>query len=297
MNSADLTKPAPFPVASVTKFRLPSFVLVFGAILGFQLGTVISKPAIENMGAIHSSFVRIAIGAVFLLIWARPSRELVRTHWCLILITGLLMAGMNLTMFAAIERIPIGIAIAIEFWGPMVLALAGTHRARDMIWVALAAAGILLFTPLADASFDTLGVFFAVVSGAGFAAVLVCSSRLGMAVGGIRAPALAMAVAALVLAPISLGSGLEQSLSWSLLGQLTLAAVVTNCLAMPMEFTALTRIRPAIYAVLICLEPAAGAILAFLLLGERIGATGILGIIVVSVAAVGATRSSNMAHT
>jgi inner membrane transporter RhtA len=174
----------------------------------------------------------------------------------------------------------------------MALALHGSRRALDVIWVGLAIAGILLFTPLANASFDTLGVLFAVVAGAGFGATLVFSSRLGRIIGGVPAAGLAMLVSLPVLAPLSFGTGLIGALSTEFVVRMLFVGVLINIFGFAIEYTALTRVRPSLYAILISLEPAVGAVLGFMILSEHIGMLGILGIAAVSAASLGAARSN-----
>ena len=235
-------------------------------------------------------------GALLVLPWTRPTRAIVSAHWKLILICGLNVLAMNFLMFGALQRIPVGIAVAIEFWGPMAIAVAGSRTARDFLWIGLAISGILLFTPLTGASLDGIGVLLAIGSGAAFASSLVFSGRLGRSIGGVRAAGMAMIVAAIGMAPVSLGTGLVHHLDGPMMLRLLLAAVLTNAVGMTLEFTALTRIRASLYAVLVCLEPAVGAVLALLLLGERLDVRSILGIMAVSTAALGATRTSKSAH-
>ncbi|MDQ2683462.1 MAG: EamA family transporter, partial [Chloroflexota bacterium] len=115
--------------------RFPPAGMVILAVLGFQLGSVVAKPAIENEGAIHAAFVRTALAAVLLLVWQRPRFPLSSRTWRFAVGSGALIAGNTLLMFAAFERIPIGIAIAIGFWGPMVVALHGSRRLIDFAWV------------------------------------------------------------------------------------------------------------------------------------------------------------------
>jgi inner membrane transporter RhtA len=272
--------------------RLPASALVMMAIFGFQLGSVIAKPAVEDAGPVHTAFLRILFGAVILLAWRRPIVPIGRLEWKLILATGLTSLLNSLVMYAAIERIPVGIAVAIGFWGPMALALHRSRRALDVIWVGLAIAGILLFTPLANASFDTLGVLFAVVAGAGFGATLVFSSRLGRIIGGVPAAGLAMLVSLPVLAPLSFGTGLIGALSTEFVVRMLFVGVLINIFGFAIEYTALTRVRPSLYAILISLEPAVGAVLGFMILSEHIGMLGILGIAAVSAASLGAARSN-----
>jgi inner membrane transporter RhtA len=272
--------------------RLPASALVMMAIFGFQLGSVIAKPAVEDAGPVHTAFLRILFGAVILLAWRRPIVPIGRLEWKLILATGLTSLLNSLVMYAAIERIPVGIAVAIGFWGPMALALHGSRRALDVFWVGLAIAGILLFTPLANASFDSLGVLFAVIAGAGFGATLVFSSRLGRIIGGVPAAGLAMLVSLPLLAPLSFGTGLIGALATEFVVRMLFVGVLINGFGFAIEYTALTRVRPSLYAILISLEPAVGTVLGFLILSEHVGMLGILGIAAVTAASLGASRSS-----
>ena len=289
------------PIASVAPAhhasildRVPAAGLVIVAILGFQLGAVVSKPAIEDVGPIHPAFLRILFGAVLLLAWKRPGAPLSRHDVGLVLGAGLTMLVNTLVMYAAFERIPVGIAIAIGFWGPMVLALHGSRRPLDFVWVGLAIGGILLFTPLANSSFDVIGVLLAVIAGAGFAGTLVLSSKLGHAIGPVPAAGLAMVVGTVLLAPLSLGTGLIGDLSPGFVGRMLAVGILANIFGFAIEYTALTRVRPSLYAVLISMEPAAGAVLGLILLGEEIGWLGAAGIGAVGAASIGASRARSV---
>ena len=261
------------------------------AILGFQLGAVIAKPAIVDVGPLHTSFLRSVFGAVLLLAWKRPVLPLSRSVMKLAVIEGLFMVLNSIVMYAAIERIPVGIAIAISFWGPMALALHGSRRLIDVFWVLLAITGILLFTPLADSSFDTTGVLLAIVAGVGFAGSLIYSSKLAHAVGAVPAVGLALSIGIVVMAPFSIGDGLFNQLSVDLLWRMLAAAVLIGIFGSAIEFTALTRVKPSLYAILISTEPAVGAVLAYLILSEHIGWLGAAGIGAVAGASIGASRT------
>lgn len=280
------------PLPSVLD-RLPPAALVMMAVIGFQLGAVVAKPAIEAAGPLHTGFLRTALGAAMLLAWQRPKLPIARRELLLIIAAGATMMGNTLLMYAAIELIPVGIAVAIGFWGPIALALHGSRRPIDFVWVGLAIAGILLFTPLADASFDTTGVIYAVIAGGGFAATLVFASQLGRRIGGVPAAGLAMGAGGLVIAPFSLASGLHDHFETDFLVRMLLAAVLISIFGFAVEYTALTRIRPSLYSILISLEPAVGAVLGFLLLSETIGWLGAAGIGAVAAASIGASRTQS----
>ena len=269
--------------------RVPAASLVVIAILGFQLGAVVAKPAIEDGGPIHTAFLRSFLGAALLLAWKRPAWPLSKHQQKLAAVVGVLMVINSIAMYGALERIPVGIAIAIGFWGPMIVALHGSRRPIDYLWVCLAIAGILLFTPLADSSFDTTGVLLAVLAGAGFGGTLVFMSKFGHSVGGVTAAGIALAVGAIALAPISVGTGLVGAINTEFLLRMAAAAVLMSVFGNAIETTALTRVKPSLYAVLISTEPAVGAILGFIILQEHIGWLGAAGIGAVAAASIGAS--------
>ena len=198
----------------------------------------------------------------------------------------------TLVMYAAFERIPVGIAVAIGFWGPMTLALLGSHRdwtSSGSHWRSAAFSSSHRWPTRRSTRF---GVLYAVIAGAGFGATLVFSSRLGRAIGGVPAAGLAMVVATIGLAPISIGTGLHNELTSAFVTRMLVVGVVMSVFGFAVEYTALTRIRPSLYAVLISLEPAVGAILGFLILSETVGWIGIAGIAAVTSASLGASRSN-----
>ena len=291
-----VSSPATTPAPSVLD-RVPAPGLVIVAVIGFQLGAVVVKPAIEVAGPVHTSFLRSALGALMLLAWQRPTVPIGRQELRLILATGLMMTVNSLLVYAAIEHIPVGIAVAIGFWGPMALALYGSRRPIDFLWVGLAIGGILLFTPLANASFDTTGVIFAILAGAGFGANLVIAAKLGTLIGGVPAAGMAMLTSSLMIAPFSISAGLQDHFDAGFLGRMLFTAVLVCIFGLAIEYTALTRVRPSLYAILISLEPAVGAVLGFIILGETIGWLGAAGIGAVSAASIGASRTHRRTAT
>ena len=274
-----MTRPDPPPVL---------YVLV--AILAFQITSIIAKPVIEDVGAAGAIGLRIAMGAVILLAWRRPSLRLHRETWRLLAATGLLMALSNGFIYAAFDHIPIGVAVAIQFIGPITVALVGSRRPLDLLWVGLAASGILLFTPLADASFALRGVVFSLISGLTFGLYLVTVGRLSRRISMGPALALSLAVAAVVSLPVGVASAGTDLLAGGVLLRSLVAAVTSNVIGFTCEFHALGKVRPALYAILICLEPAVAAILAVLFLDERLAWLSVVAIGLVTAGAIGASR-------
>jgi len=274
-----VSRPAPTPVL---------YVLV--AILAFQVTSIIAKPVIEDVGATGAIGLRIAMGAVILVAWRRPSLRLDRETWRLLIATGVLMALSNGFIYAAFDHIPLGVAVAIQFVGPITVALVGSRRPLDLVWVGLAALGILLFTPLADASFAARGVVFALASGVTFGLYLVAVGRLSGRIATGPALALSLTVAAVVALPVGVASAGTDLLAGGVLLRSLAAAVTSNVIGFSLEFAALGRVRPAIYAILICLEPAVAAVLAVLFLDERLAWLSVVAIGFVTVGAIGASR-------
>ena len=274
----------------MSRFEPPPFLVVLVAILAFQVTSVIAKPVVEDIGAAGAISLRIALGAVMLLAWRRPPLRLDRQTWRLLVATGVMMALSNGFIYAAFDSIPLGVAVAIQFVGPITVALVGSRRPLDLIWVGLAALGILLFTPLADASFALRGVLFALASGVTFGLYLVAVGRLSQRLAPGPALALSLAVAGVVALPVGIASAGRDLLEGGVLLWSLAAAVTSNVIGFTAEFYALGRIRPSLYAILICLEPAVAAVLAILFLDERLALVSVVAIVLVTVASVGASR-------
>ena len=181
-------------------------------------------------------------------------------------------------------------AVSIQFVGPIAVALVGSRRPLDLVWVGLAAFGILLFTPLADASFAARGVIFSLISGLTFGLYLVAVGRLSRRIAMGPALALSLAVAAVVSLPVGFASAGTNLLTGGVLLRSLVAAVTSNVIGFTCEFYALGKVRPSLYAILICLEPAVAAVLAVLFLDERLAWLSVVAIGLVTAGAVGASR-------
>lgn len=279
----------------MTRSDPPPVLYVLVAILAFQITSIIAKPVIEDVGAAGAIGLRIVMGAVILLAWRRPSLRLDRETWLLLAATGLLMALSNGFIYAAFDHIPIGVAVSIQFVGPITVALSGSRQPLDLVWVGLAASGVLLFTPLADASFALRGVVFSLISGLTFGLYLVAVGRLSRRMATGPALALSLAVAAVVSLPVGIASAGTDLLAGGVLLRSLVAAVTSNVIGFTCEFYALGKVRPALYAILICLEPAVAAILAVLFLDERLAWLSVVAIALVTAGAIGASRGQTSA--
>jgi inner membrane transporter RhtA len=260
-----------------------------------QIGAVIAKELFPVIGPSGVVFLRTFLGGILFLLIFRPQifGHSPRIYgW--VLLYALSIAANMLIFYSAIERIPLGITVAIAFLGPLAVSVVGSRRAVDLLWVAMAAVGILLLSPFTDATLDPLGVLLAFLCAAAWASIILVSKRAGALLPGNTMVALAMCAAAFVTAPfgaLSAAGMLASPQVPSLVGIALVVAVLSSFIPFWLEFAALQRLPARVVGLLLSLEPAAGAILGWLLLQEGLSFQAIIGIVLVSIAAAATTRS------
>ena len=265
------------------------FVLL--SISSTQLGAAIAKSLFNELGPAGTVLLRVGFSAlVLLLLWRPQLRGYVRANYFIVILFGLVLAGMNLCFYYALERIPLGIAVTIEFVGPLAVAIAGSRRLLDLLWVLLAASGIVLLAPLGGRNLDPLGVVLALLAGSLWGAYILLSARVGRAFSGGTGLAIAMAVATLVLLPVGVLSGGAALLKPQLLTMGFGVALLSSALPYSLELEALRRLKTGVFGVLMSLEPAIAAAAGFVILNEKLEVRVITAILLVSVAAAGASR-------
>jgi inner membrane transporter RhtA len=237
-------------------------------------------------------FLRVTFSAVLLLVLARRTidRAAVR-HAPWLVAYGAVLGVMNLCFYGSIARIPLGIAVAIEFVGPLGVAVASSRRPRDFAWIGLAALGILLLTPEIGGSLDPLGVALAAGAGLCWAGFILMSRRMGRIMPGNSGLAIGMAVASVVVLPVELVAGGLSALTPVLLGAALAVAVLSTALPLTLEFEALKRMSARSYGILVTLEPVAAALIGAALLSQAMSLQGGLAVICVTIAALGVTIS------
>lgn len=284
-------KPAEGTIARAAA-AVPPPALLIVSIVSIQLGAAVAIDIFPVLGPVATTFLRLAIAAALLLVTARHMMGRgVRQHAGALLLYGAILGVMNMCFYGAIERIPLGIAVAVEFVGPLGLAAITSRRARDFAWIGLAAIGIALLTPEIGSTLDPLGVALAGITGLCWAGFIVMSRRVGRDLPGNSGLAIAMAVAALVVLPVELAVGGLGRLDLVVLGKALAVAVLSTALPLSLEFEALKRLTPRAYGILVTLEPAAAATVGVLLLGQAMGVQGLLAIACVTGAALGVTIS------
>jgi len=276
--------------ASALAVLLP-VAAVLVATSAFQGGASMAKSLFPELGAQGTAALRIILGALMMLAVTRPWRAWPAKAPLLPLIgLGLASAGAVLFFYMAIARLPQGIAIALQFLGPLGVAVAGSRRAADIIWTALAAAGVwaLVGHDLgAGGALDPLGVVWALCAGASWAAYILWGQAASRAFGHATAP-LAIGIAALVILPFGVAQAGTDLLRLDLLPFALLVALVSTAIPFSLEMYALPRLPSKTFAVLTSLEPAFGALFGLVLLNERLAGIQLAGVAAVIAAAAGA---------
>jgi inner membrane transporter RhtA len=271
-------------------------VLVLGGIGSVQFGSALAKTIFDRVGPGGAGLLRLVTAAVVLLLLWRPrTRGRTREEWILAAALGLVLAGMNLVFYHAIGRIPLGIAVTIEFVGPLGVAVAGSRRRLDFVWVGLATAGIIALAHGAAHGLDPLGVLFAAVAGVLWAAYILLQARVGQAFADGSGLALAMIVAALAAIPDGVIEGGSRLLHPSTLAIGLVVGMLGSAIPYSLELEALRRIAASTFGVLMSLEPAVAAIAGLIVLGQSLSPREIVGIVLVTAASAGASRKARRA--
>jgi inner membrane transporter RhtA len=273
--------------------RVPSAALIVGAIASVQFGAALAATLFERIGPGGTVFLRLAFGSFFLLaLWRPRLRHRTRAEHRLAALFGLILAGMNLSFYEALDRIPLGIAVAVEFVGPLGVALAGSRRRIDLLWVVLAATGIVALTRGGAHGVDAVGILLALVAGCLWAAYILVNARVGAVFEGATGLTLAMCVGAFATLPVGLAAGGGRLFEPTSLLVGASVGILSSAIPYSLELEALRRIRPAVFGVLMSLEPAMAALAGLAVLGQHLEARAVLGITLVVIASVGASRGS-----
>jgi inner membrane transporter RhtA len=268
---------------------VPPPALLLVSIVSIQIGAAVAVHLFESLGPIGTTFLRIAFSAVLLVVVARHQiGRAVRGHAGLLILFGVAIATTNMAFYGAISRIPLGVAVAIEFVGPLGVAAVTSRRPAQFAWIALAVAGLLLLTPEIGGDLDALGVGLALLAGAGWASFVLISPRVSRAVGNAGLAG-AMAAAALFTLPFAVATGgLHAPDAGVLIGALAVA-IFSTALPLSLEFEALKRMTARAYGIIVTLEPVAATLVGAAALGQVLPPTALVAIACVTAAAIGVT--------
>ncbi|HMI81348.1 MAG TPA: EamA family transporter [Solirubrobacterales bacterium] len=267
-------------------------LLVLASIVSVQCGAALATSLFDEIGPAGAVFLRALFGALALLALTRgaPLRRREWPHRDVVLL-GVAVAGVNLFFYAALDRLPLGITVTLEFVGPLGVALFGSRRRRDLLWALLAAVGIVLLSDGSGEGVDALGVALALTAGLFWAAYILQSARVGARDPGVGGATMAAVISALLVAPFGIAQGHEiLTTSHLLIG----AAVGVLSTAVPyvFEMEALRRLPQAVFGVFMSLEPAVAAAIGFLALSQGLATQEVIAIALVVIASAGALRSA-----
>jgi inner membrane transporter RhtA len=270
---------------------IPPPALVLLGIVSIQIGAAFAKQLFALVGANGTVALRLVLAAaVLVLIW-RPSLRVDRRTLLVVASYGAVLAGMNLTFYQALDRIPLGAAVTIEFLGPLAVAVAGSRRWLDGLWVLLAAGGVLLLTR-AQGGLDLVGVLFALAAAACWAGYILLAAKLGSQSSDGKGLALAMVMSAMIALPFGATSAGTALLDPFVLVAALAVALLSSVVPYSLELEALRRIPPRVFGILMSLEPAVAAVAGLVLLGEQLKPAQWVAVCCVVIASVGATRSA-----
>ncbi|GIH94700.1 DMT family transporter [Planobispora siamensis] len=286
--------PRPGSLLRAASDAIPPSGLVLLAILSVQIGAGFAKDLFAQLPPSAVVFLRIALSALILGVVARPRlKGLTWADLGIGVAFGVTLGLMNLSFYEALARLPMGIAVAIEFLGPLGVAVAASRRRLDLLWVVLAGSGIALLAPWGQASgLSWLGIGFALVAGACWAGYILLSAAVGQRFPGTGGVSFAMIVACLLIAPVGIGSGGADLLRPELLLIGLGVGLLSSVIPYSIEMEALRRMPKRVFGILMSLEPAAAALVGLVVLGEVLQVQEWAAIGCVVVASVGATRSS-----
>lgn len=259
------------------------------AMASVQSGASIAKTLFIVAGPAGTVALRIGFGTVLLCVALRPWRvSLGRDSWLPLGVYGISLGIMNFLYYQALDRLPVGIAVAVEFVGPLTVAVLGSRRAMDFLWIMIAACGFTLLLPvLHQTHIDPTGVAFALGAGACWALYIVFGQRVGHHLGP-QGVALGSLISAVLIVPLGLYEAPATVFSRSVLLPGLAVAALSTALPYSLEMTALTRLPTRTFGILMSLEPAVGALAGMLFLGETLAPIQWSALVLIIIASTGA---------
>ncbi|RJE71118.1 transporter [Pseudoalteromonas sp. MSK9-3] len=281
---------------AINKDTLFAIACLLCAMVTIQSGASIAKQLFPYVGPEGTTAYRLGFSAIILCMVFRPWRRL-PGNWIPIIVYGLCLGGMNITFYYAIERIPIGIGVALEFTGPLAVALLASKRKRDYLWVGFAILGIVLLLPDMGSvdGLDPIGVVLALIAGAFWAGYILFGKKTGNHGSGGATVALGMSIAAVVLVPYGIASQGSALLSWQLIPLGIMIGLLSSALPYSLEMVALRNMSAQSFSIMMSLEPAIAALAGFLILAELLTPLQWCAILMVITASIGSSMSGSKA--
>jgi inner membrane transporter RhtA len=295
MNDDSARGPTPRPSLTGVVGRglggVPPTVLVLLGIVSVQLGSAVAKQLFSEVGSFGTVALRLFFAAVILMLLWRPSPRMSRRAWTVVVGYGLTLGLMNLCFYLALDRLPLGVAVTVEFLGPLAVALIGSRRWLDALWAVLAGGGVVLLMG-GGGEVNLVGLLFALGAAVCWGLYIVVSAALGRHTTEGNGLALGMIVAALVAVPIGVAdSGAALVQPWVLVAGLGLA-LLSSVVPYSLDLEALRKIPPRVFGILMSLEPAVAALIGLVVLQELLHWSQWIAVLCVVIASVGATRGA-----
>ncbi|MFE1592737.1 DMT family transporter [Nocardia sp. NPDC058705] len=270
---------------------IPPWSMAVAAMLAVQLSSALSVPVIEQVGAAGTAWLRMCFGVMFLWMIARPAiRSLRRKDLPALLALGVVTGFMTTFFLSAVDRIPLGTAVAIEFLGPLTVAGLMSKRRKALVWPLVAFVGVVLLTEPWRGHIDLAGVGFALAAGACWGLYNVLTQHVGDRFSGISGLSLTIPIAALATLPVGLPQVIGGDLTWWVLPAAAGIALITPVIAFALEMLALRRMTHTAFGTLLAIEPAFGLLIGLLVLAQTPTFFQLLGIAIVIVAGGAAQR-------
>ncbi len=267
--------------------------LVLTGIASVQFGSALATTLFDEAGPAGTVLLRTAFAALVLAaIWRPAMRGRGETTWRAVALYGVCLVGMNLCFYESLDRIPLGIAVTLEFVGPLTVAIVGTRSRRDVIWVVLAAAGVVLLAPGIGDGLDALGVALALTAGGFWGAYILIAARIGRGSAGLGGLSAAMIYATVILVPLGVADAGADLLHPGVLAAGLGVALLSSVLPYTVELEALRRLPERTFGVLLSLEPAVAALVGLIVLDQHLLGREIVAIALVVAASAGALSST-----
>jgi inner membrane transporter RhtA len=280
----------------VTRRPISAIWLVLAGIASVQFGAAVAKLLFDTIDPTAMVWLRLVTSAVVLVAITRPSlRGRSRDDWLTMVAFGVCLGTMNWSIYQSFARIPLGLAVTIEFAGPLVLAVVMSRRARDLVWVGLAALGVGLLG-FERTDLDIAGIGFAMLAGATWAAYILLSVRTGRRWPGLDGLAMASVVATVLLAPFAIPAGGSDLLDPRILLIGATVGMLSSVIPYAADLTALRTLQPGVFSILMSLEPAAAALVGMVVLEEFLSPAQWAAVAAVTAASIGATRTRDTAE-
>lgn len=263
------------------------------AMLTVQLGSVLAVGLIPAVGPVGTAWLRLVAGGVILLALVRPRRsDIPRTAVRPMLALRVATASMAVAFLVAIDRIPLGTTVAIEFLGPLCVAALRSRGRRMLLWPALELTGVLLLTRPWDGAVDVIGLLAAAIGAVGWGTYILLTQRVGDQVAGVRGLAVTIPMAALITIPFGLPQALG-GISWQVVAAVFGLAVLVPVLPWSLEMLALRRLTATAFGTLMALEPAFAVLIGAIVLHQPPAPVQALGVLLVVIAGMGAERTGH----